>query len=153
MERAPEAERSPRRKKSVSTTKSPKPSRRATQALARSIAKAALSKKAEDVLILDLRELSSACDFFVLASGGAAPHVKAICDHIEETLRASGERPWHVEGRASRSWILLDYVHVVVHLFLKETREYYMLERLWADAPREEVKDRPRRRPAVPEEA
>ncbi len=109
--------------------------------LARAAAAAALAKKAEDVVILDLRELSSACDYFVVATGLSEVQVKAIADHIEEMLAADGARPWHVEGRQHRRWVLIDYVDVVVHLFHKEAREYYRLESLWADAPREELAD------------
>jgi ribosome-associated protein len=107
--------------------------------LAHRIARLALEKKAEAVTVLDLRELSSACDFFVLATGVAEPQVKAIADHIESTLADDRIRAWHVEGRQNRRWVLLDYVDVVVHVFHKETREYYRLESLWADAPREDL--------------
>jgi ribosome-associated protein len=124
----------------------------AAQALARRIAKLALAKKAEDVVILDLRGISSACDFFVLATGRSEPQVKAVAEHIEETLREMGERPWHVEGRTHRKWVLLDYVTVVAHIFHYETREYYRLENLWADAPREEVTEGPKKRAPREEE-
>ncbi len=110
--------------------------------MARRVADLMLEKKGVDVVLLDLRNLSSACDFFVICSGGSDVQVRAIAEHIEETLRAEGERPWHVEGRAQRKWVLVDYVHVVAHVFLPETRDYYLLERLWADAPREELRDR-----------
>lgn len=119
----------------------------ASEGLAREIAALALEKKATDVLLLDLRDLSSACDFFVIASGGSEQQVRAIGDHVEAKIKETrGERPWHVEGRENRRWVLLDYVHVVLHIFHPETREYYLLERLWADAPREEIKDEPPKR-------
>ncbi len=114
--------------------------------LARRIAALALDKKAESIVILDLRELSSACDFFVVATGLSELSVKAIAEHIEDSLAAESIRPWHVEGRAHRRWVLMDYVDVVVHLFHKDTREYYRLESLWADAPQEVISD-----PAVPD--
>ena len=107
--------------------------------LAWRIGRLAKEKKAVDVLVLDLRRLSAACDYFVLASGMSEPQVRAITDHIDDTLSAEGIRPWHVEGRSNRKWVLLDYVEVVVHVFHQETREYYRLENLWADAGREEV--------------
>jgi ribosome-associated protein len=107
--------------------------------LAHRVARLALEKKGEAVTILDLRGLSSACDFFVLASGLSELQVKAMAEHIEETLSHEATRPWHVEGRHLRRWILIDYVDVVVHLFHRETREFYRLENLWADAPREDV--------------
>jgi ribosome-associated protein len=116
--------------------KSPK-RKPSTHVLARRAARAALAKKAEDVVILDLRELSSACDFFVLATGLSDPQVRAIHEQVEESLSEVGLRPWHIEGRAGRKWVLLDYVDVVIHVFHRDTREYYRLENLWADAPRE----------------
>ena len=109
------------------------------QDLARRLAQGAAEKQAEDVLILDLRGLTSACDFFVIASALSEPHVASVAEHLEETMAAAGIRPWHVEGRRNRKWVLVDFVDVVVHLFLKETREYYRLENLWAEAPREEI--------------
>jgi ribosome-associated protein len=109
--------------------------------LARRIAGLALEKKAESIVILDLRELSSACDYFVVATGLSELSVKAIAEHIEDTLASESIRPWHVEGRQHRRWVLMDYVDVVVHLFHKDTREYYRLESLWADAPQEVISD------------
>lgn len=120
-----------------------------SQLLARRIARLCLEKKGSDVAILDLRELSAACDFFVLASAESEPQVKAIADHVEEKLDAVGERPWHIEGRRQRRWILIDCVSVVTHVMHRETRDYYMLEKLWSDAPATAVKDRPRRSPAM----
>ncbi len=114
---------------------------RSSHDLARAVAALSLEKKAESVVILELSELSPACDYFVLATGLSETQVKAIADHVEESLAAQGVRPWHVEGRAHRRWILLDYVDVVVHLFHREAREYYRLESLWADAPKEEFAD------------
>jgi len=109
--------------------------------IARRIASLALEKKAESVLILDLRELSSACDYFVLATALSEVQVKAVAEHIQETLAAESVRPWHVEGLHHRRWVLLDYIDVVVHLFHRDTREYYRLENLWADAPQEIVSE------------
>lgn len=109
------------------------------QELARRIGRVAFENQAEDVVLLDLRGLTAACDVFVLASALSEPHVAALAEHIEDALAAEGVRPWHVEGRRNRKWVLLDFVDVVVHLFLKETREYYRLENLWAEAPRETV--------------
>jgi ribosome-associated protein len=111
---------------------------RESHELARQIAGLMLEKAATDVLVLDLRGLSSACDFFVVCTAASEPQVKAIADHVDETLRKAGAGPWHVEGRNQRRWILLDFVHVVAHVFHKEARDYYLLERLWSDAPKEE---------------
>ena len=104
-------------------------------ALARRAAEACLEKKATDPVVLDLRELEAVSDFFVVVSAASEVQVKAIADHVEERLREErGARPWHVEGREGRRWVLLDYVDLVVHVFHEKTREYYLLERLWGDA-------------------
>jgi ribosome-associated protein len=101
----------------------------------------ALTKKAENVLSMELRGLTSTCDFFVIATGTSDVQVRAIADAISDGLTELGEKPWHVEGYEGRRWILLDYVDVVVHVFDEETRDYYQLERLWGDAPLREFKD------------
>lgn len=111
------------------------------QTLARAAARLTLTKRAEDVMILDLRELDGVCDFFVLATGSSEVQVRAIADAVDEGLRAEGLRPWHVEGYEARRWILLDYVDVVVHVFHAKAREYYLLDKLWGDARRELVAD------------
>jgi len=95
----------------------------------------ALEKKALDIHILDLRELTPITDFFVICHGESTTQVRAICDHIQEKLEDEGLKVWHREGYDNASWILLDYVDVVIHVFLPETREFYSLERLWGDAP------------------
>ena len=105
------------------------------------LADLALSKKAENIKILDLRKLTTITDFFVICTGGSDTHVKAIADTVIEGSKKYGERPWHKEGVAHRSWVLLDYVEVVVHVFLNETRNFYSLEKLWGDAEMIEVKD------------
>lgn len=110
-----------------------------SHALARRVADLALEKKAQRVLLLDVRELSSACDWFVITHGTAEVQVKAITDHIANSLEDEGVRAWHIEGRAARRWVLIDFVDVVVHVFHEEARNYYLLEKLWADAPMEEV--------------
>ena len=112
-----------------------------SQVLARLAARLTLTKRAEDVMILDLRKLDQVCDFFVLATGHSEVQVKAIADAVEDGLRADGQRPWHTEGYEARRWILLDYVDVVVHVFHARAREYYLLDKLWGDAGRELVAD------------
>lgn len=102
--------------------------------LAHKIADLALEKKAEDVVLLDLRSISGFTDFFVICSGTANTHVKAICEYIEDHLQTLGIRPYSLEGMDSLRWALLDYVDVVVHVFLPEGRDFYGLERLWGDA-------------------
>ena len=111
------------------------------QSLARTAARLTLTKRAEDVMILDLRELDGVCDFFVLATASSEVQVRAIADAVEEGLRAEGLKAWHVEGYEARRWILLDYVDVVVHVFHAKAREYYLLDKLWGDAHREIVAD------------
>jgi ribosome-associated protein len=111
--------------------------------LARGLAEAALTRKAEGIVILDLEGLTSMADHFVIATVTTDVHARAVAEAVVEWARETvGERPWHVEGdEGSRNWILLDYVDVVVHLMQPETRAYYSLERLWGDAPRRPVED------------
>ena len=102
--------------------------------LLRLAAEAAASKKAIDMIGLDLSGLQGVADYFLICSGASEPQVKAIAEAVEEKLREQGAKPWHVEGREFRRWVLLDFVDVVVHVFHERTREYYLLERLWGDA-------------------
>lgn len=96
----------------------------------------ALDRKAREVLVLDLRGISSATDYFVIASGTSDVHVKAIADGVVEGLAEQGERASHVEGFTGRRWVLLDYIDFVVHVFHPQSRVFYQLENLWGDAPR-----------------
>ena len=105
-------------------------------AVLRAAAEAAVSKKAVDLVALDLRSLDGVADYFLICTGTSEPQVKAIAEEVEDQLRARGAKPWHVEGREGRRWVLLDFVDVVVHVFHEKTREYYLLERLWGDARR-----------------
>jgi ribosome-associated protein len=109
-------------------------------AVARAAA-AALERKAYDVVVLDLGGISSATDFFVLASGNSDVQVKAIAEHISEELRPDEGAPNHIEGLQSGRWVLMDYIDFVVHVFHPQAREFYQLENLWGDAPRWEVED------------
>ena len=102
--------------------------------LLRAAAEAAASKKATDLVGLDLTDLEGVADYFLICSASSEPPVRAIAEAVEDKLRAIGARPWHVEGREGRRWVLLDYVDLVVHVFHEKTREYYLLERLWGDA-------------------
>lgn len=101
----------------------------------------ALSKKGFDVKILKLKDISSVCDYFVIASGEADVQVKAIARAVEDGLRERGVKPYHTEGKDGGNWVLLDYVDVVVHIFYEPTRKFYQLERLWGDAPAENLAD------------
>jgi ribosome-associated protein len=101
----------------------------------------ALERKAQDVVLLDLSGISSATDWFVLATGTSDVQVKAVAEHILEELKKEGERPEHVEGMGGGRWVLLDYVDFVVHVFHPQSRDFYQLEALWGDAPRLEMGD------------
>jgi ribosome-associated protein len=112
------------------------------QALARTIARHTLTKKASDVLIMDLRGLTSMADYFVVCSADSDIQVKAIASAVEDGMVKAGVRPWHIESGSS-NWVLLDFVDVVLHVFHKATRPFYSLERLWGDAKMERVNDEP----------
>ncbi|MCS7053517.1 MAG: ribosome silencing factor [Ignavibacterium sp.] len=111
------------------------------QQLAQKIAELCFNKKGYDVKIIDLRGIAVFADYFVICSADSDTQVKAITDEIDEKLREQGIRCWHIEGLRALQWVLLDYIDVVVHIFRKEAREYYNLERLWGDAPSWEVED------------
>ena len=102
--------------------------------LAKRAALLALEKKAEDIVIADVRKLTTITDFFVICSAESSVQLKAIVDHIVEELEKKGIKAWHVEGYTNLTWVLIDYVDVVVHVFLKPAREFYGLERFWGDA-------------------
>lgn len=94
-------------------------------------------KKAEDIVVLDMQKVSSVADYFVIASGTSEPHLRAIADEIRDKLRDEhGLRPHATDGSVRTSWVVLDYVDVIVHLMRTDTRERYNLEGLWGDAPR-----------------
>lgn len=106
--------------------------------LAAAAAAEAVERKAGDVVLLDLRGLTSATDWFVIATGESDIQVRSIAERVEERLaRDHDARPWHVEGLKRTHWVLLDYVDFVIHVFHREARAFYDLERLWADAPLE----------------
>lgn len=88
-----------------------------------------------------MRKMSSVCDYFIIASGTSTTHVGAIADSVEKKMKDEGQRLWHIEGAREASWILLDFSDVVAHIFLKDTRAYYGLERLWKDAPQSRFKE------------
>ncbi len=111
--------------------------------LAKNVAEFALTKKGSDVLLMDLRKLSAPADFFVLCSADSDTHVKAIADAVRHGTDEIGVRLWQSEGFSSLTWIILDYVDVVVHVFKKDVRSFYNLERLWGDAVMTPVADAP----------
>lgn len=99
------------------------------------------NKKGYNVTVINLKELASFADYFVICSADSDTQVKAIADDVDKTLRDEGIKCWHREGYLALSWVLLDYVDVVVHIFKKESREFYNLEKLWGDAEIEKVTD------------
>ena len=104
--------------------------------------RAALDKKALDVVVLDLRKAGGFTDFFVICTGGNPRQINAIADAVQEALRVEfGERPHLAEGIEKSQWILLDYFNFVVHIFSKECRAFYELERLWGNAERYEFSE------------
>ncbi len=105
-----------------------------TKDFAEKIANLVFNKKGYDVKILDLKNLASFADYFVICSADSDTQVKAIADEIDDKLREEGIKCWHKEGYSALQWVLLDYVDVVVHVFRKEAREFYNLEKLWGDA-------------------
>ena len=95
------------------------------------------NKKAENIMVLDVRELSSVTDYFVIATGTSEPHLRAIVDEITNRLREEhGLRPKAVDGAVLTAWVVLDYFDVIVHVMRPDVRERYDLETLWGDAPR-----------------
>jgi ribosome-associated protein len=100
------------------------------------LARKIYEKKGADILVFDLRELSPIADFFVIASGLSTIHNRTIAEFLVES-----EKPSHLEGYEAGNWVLLDYFDIIVHIFLKETRVFYGLERLWGDAPQVKVDD------------
>lgn len=101
-------------------------------------------KKALDIVLLEVSTVTPIADYFVIATGESKRQIKACSEHIEETLSMKGEYPDHLEGNVHLEWVLMDYGDVVIHIFDKEARVYYGLERLWGDAP--QVAYRVRRR-------
>ena len=100
---------------------------------------AARERKAEDLIVLDLRQCDAFTDHFVVCSGRSNRQVRAIADEIEKRLKAVNHRPAHIEGYVGADWVLIDCFDFVVHVFTPETRDFYALERLWGNAVRIDV--------------
>ncbi|MBO9571965.1 MAG: ribosome silencing factor [Chitinophagaceae bacterium] len=100
-------------------------------------------KKGEKIISLDLRKIDEAVsDFFIICEAGSQPQVRAIADHVEHLVKQEcDETPYHSEGKQASQWVLIDYVNVVVHVMLHESREFYKLEEMWSDAPVEHHKE------------
>jgi len=109
--------------------------------LAKRAAAIILGKLGEDVEVLDLRGRSPLADYFVIATATSTIHAQAIAEEVALELKHEGERMHHLEGADNGVWILLDYFNVVVHIFCGETRQFFGLERLWGDAPRQTFTD------------
>ncbi len=119
-----------------------------SQVLAHAIAGLALTKKAADVVIMDLRGLTTMTDFFVVCSADSDVQIRAIADAVDDGMEEKGSGPWHRESGSS-NWVLLDFVDVVVHIFHRNTRGFYNLEKLWGDAKISRADDAaPRKAPA-----
>ncbi len=109
--------------------------------LAQQISEIIFTKKGFNVVAIDLRKLVTFTDYFVICSADSDTQVKAIADEVDKVLSDDGIKCWHKEGLKALSWVLLDYVDVVVHIFKKDAREFYNLEKLWGDAPSEKMSD------------
>ncbi len=119
-----------------------KPVSEETEHLLRTIHEALLERKAENIIQLDVRELTTLTDFFIICSGTADVHVKAIADNVDQKTKTElGERVWKKEGLDTRRWVILDYVNVVVHIFNEELRSFYSLEKMWNDSIRTQISD------------
>ena len=100
---------------------------------------AALDKKAQDAVVIELGEICSFTDYFLICTGTSTRHNQTIAEHIEQTLKKEGIRPLHIEGHTEGEWILIDYVDFVVHIFSARAREFYDLERLWRAGKRRDA--------------
>ena len=109
--------------------------KKVTKATAKKVVRFALEKKASEIDLMDLRKITTVTDFFIICTGSSDVHVKAIVDSVADNCRKDGIAVYHIEGYESLRWVLIDLVEIVVHVFQREIREYYQLERLWGDAP------------------
>ena len=100
--------------------------------------------KGKDIIVLDLRELeNSSCSFFVICEGNSDTQINAISNSVEKKpFEVLKEKPWHIEGRQNAEWVLIDFVDTVVHVFKKDSREFYGLEELWGDAPSYQIEEK-----------
>ncbi len=112
-----------------------------SEILSDAIVKGMQEKKATDIVVIDLRKVKNAvADFFIVCSGNSDKQVDAISDSVdEEVFKATEENPWHTEGKNNKEWMLLDYINVVAHIFKKDRRHFYALEKLWGDGDIREI--------------
>ena len=111
--------------------------------LSEAIVKGMLEKKASDIVVMDLRQVKNAvADFFVICSGSSDKQLEAISESIDEQVfKIVKEKPWHMEGKNNKEWMILDYISVVSHIFRQDRRQFYALEKLWGDAEITEIED------------
>lgn len=121
----------------------PRKKKQDSEKLADLVVKGMQEKKASDIVVMDLRQVKNAvADFFVLCSGNSDKQLNAISDSVDEFVyKDLKENPWHTEGKNNKEWMLLDYISVVAHIFKKDRREFYSLEKLWGDAKTTVVED------------
>jgi ribosome-associated protein len=113
-----------------------------SQSLVETITESLLSKKGKDITIMDVSELTTLTDFFVVCHGTSDVQIKALADAVVEDVQEQlGEKAWKKEGLTGRSWVIIDYVNIVVHVMSKEKRDFYALERMWNDAKITHIKD------------
>ncbi len=112
-----------------------------SQLHAQRISEFMLEKKALDIIIIDVRKITTLTDFFVVCTSESEPQTRAITDHINLTMKKEGTESWHIEGYQHLDWVLIDYINIVAHIFSKKAREYYEFERLWADGVISTVQD------------
>lgn len=106
------------------------------------ITEALLEKKAKDIVLLDVRDLTTLTDYFIVCHGTSETQIRALAGNVtEKTKKQIGEAVWKQEGMDARRWIILDYVNIVVHIFNEEKREFYGIERMWSDAEKTEIED------------
>ena len=113
-----------------------------SQLHAQRISELMLEKKAIDIIIIDVREITTLTDFFVVCTSESEPQTRAITDHINQTMKKEGTQSWHIEGYEHLDWVLVDFVNIIVNIFSKDKREYYEFERLWADGTITKVQDK-----------
>jgi len=99
------------------------------------------TKKAENIEVLGIRDLTVLTDYFVIANGTSTTHTKTLADEVEFQLSQAGVKPARTEGHNGSNWIIIDYSDIIVHIFYKETREFYQLERLWADGEHVDISE------------
>ena len=110
-----------------------------SQLHAQRISELMMEKKALDIKIIDVRNITTLTDFFVICTSESEPQSRAITDHVNLTMKTEGHASWHTEGYQYLNWVLIDYVNVVVNIFNNEARDFYAVERLWADAKIETI--------------